>query len=77
MPRCGNLVIFVMTTDNRQTNKPIALPLVHARGGKILIEYLGLRIVDAMIFTGKTFMVKFEYSIHPSLQYGGGLTYHC
>ena len=29
MPRCGDLVIFVTTTDDRQT-KP--LPLVHAHG---------------------------------------------
>ena len=33
MPRCGDLAIFVMTTDRQQT-KPIALPLAHARGVK-------------------------------------------
>ena len=31
MPRCGDLAIFVTTTDNRQT-KPTALPLAYARG---------------------------------------------
>ena len=31
MPRYSDLAIFVATTD-RQTDKPIALPLAHARG---------------------------------------------
>ena len=31
MPKCGDLMIFVTTTDNRQT-KPIALPLAHVCG---------------------------------------------
>ena len=38
MPRCGHLAIFMTTTyrqTDRQTDNPIALPLVHARGVKI------------------------------------------
>jgi hypothetical protein len=29
-PRSRDLAIFVLTTDDRQTHKPIALPLLHA-----------------------------------------------
>jgi hypothetical protein len=32
MPSCPDLAIFVLTTDDRQAHKPIALPLAaHAR----------------------------------------------
>ena len=44
MPRCPDLVIFVLTDDDdddRQT-QPIALPLAHARG--VIIVYWCLKL---------------------------------
>ena len=39
MPRCPDLAIFVVTTDDRQQTKPIAFFLVHARGVKINLRH--------------------------------------
>ena len=50
IPISPDLVIFVVTTDDRQT-KPIALPLVHAHGVKINHDHIKLLLITQLAKT--------------------------
>ena len=65
MPRTRDLVIFVMTTDDRQT-KPIALPLAHVRRvktGRIMYAATHTVVGPSPVQT----TMSFNFNIHSIL----------